>query len=229
MPGPVESLRAGAPLRPSARAAESALRRLGFSRVPVEGRSEDRTDFWVESPGAPRRRYAVFVEDARGSGAPRRPEGRPAILVVPDEERARVVWQEIRAPGTPPRIDPDVSILVVPSPRAGAGEPHWHAGAIDRRQLPMLATGIVVGLFRRATGSGGAVQIDFEEMIRILRSRFHIDLVATLGTVSTEDSLWVMYQLALRYSYAPGDSSSNLHLLVLKPTGPAARLPWFAA
>ena len=30
-------------------------------------------------------------------------------------------------------------------------------------------------------------------------------------------------------SYAPGDAGSNLHTLVLKPTGPAARLPWYAA
>jgi photosystem II stability/assembly factor-like uncharacterized protein len=31
-----------------------------------------------------------------------------------------------------------------------------------------------------------------------------------------------------RDAYAPGDPGANLHLLVLKPSGPAARLPWFS-
>lgn len=227
MPGPSERLGGPEPGRASTRAAESALRRMGFSRISVDVRGGDQSDFWVESPGAPRRRYAVFVDEFKSGGRPG-PEGHPAILVVPDEERARAAWTAIRQPGRS-AVDPDVSILVLAPSPAGAAEPHWHAGIIERRQLPWIATGVIVGLFRRSTRSGEGAQIDFEEMLRVLRTRFHIDLAATLGTQSTEDSLWVMYQLALRYSYAPGDGASTLHTLVLKPTGPSARLPWFAA
>ncbi|HEV2167187.1 MAG TPA: hypothetical protein VGS23_09485, partial [Thermoplasmata archaeon] len=61
-----------------------------------------------------------------------------------------------------------------------------------------------------------------------LRARFHVDVAGSLGVASDEDALWMMYQLALRHGYAPGDPSGNLHMLVLKPTGPAARLPWFS-
>ncbi len=227
MPGPTSPPEEEDPSRRSARTAESALRRLGFSRIPAEGRGADLSDFWVEYPGAPRRRYAVFVDEFRPAGRPGR-DRPPAILVVPDEERAREAWESIRRPGGSP-VEPDVSILVLSRGRSGPSDPHWHAGVVDRKTLPSVATGVIVGLFRRSAGSGEGPQIDFEEMLRILRTRFHIDLPATLGTESTEDSLWMMYQLALRYAYAPGDSASGLHALVLKPTGPAARLPWFAA
>ncbi len=51
----------------------------------------------------------------------------------------------------------------------------------------------------------------------------------SLGVKADEDALFLLYQLAQRDAYAPGEPGANLHLLVLKPTGPAARLPWFAA
>jgi hypothetical protein len=73
--------------------AESALRRLGFSRVtPKAGPGPEQPAFWVQEPGVPRRSFAVFVQqpgaptapweqwvgsDARGAGAGR------AIVVVP--------------------------------------------------------------------------------------------------------------------------------------------------
>ena len=92
-----------------------------------------------------------------------------------------------------------------------------------------MGTGVVVGMFRRAQDSEGASPVDFEEMLGILKTRFGIDVHRSLGVSSDEDALFLLYQLALRDSYAPGDPGANLHLLVLKPTGPAARLPWFAA
>ena len=91
-----------------------------------------------------------------------------------------------------------------------------------------IATGVVVGLFRRAQAAEGSNQVDFEELLTLLKGRFGIDVNRSLGVQSDEDALYLLYQLATRDSYAPGDPGSSLHLLVLKPTGPAARLPWFA-
>jgi hypothetical protein len=170
--------------------------------------------------------YPVFV-DAGGAGRPS-VANRPAILVVPDEGRAEAAWKRLRAE-IRPRADPEVAILVLSRQGPGETEPHWHNGPVELKELLTLATGIIVGLFRRAAEAGEGGQVDFEEMLQLLRSRFHIDLEGTLRVQADEDALWMMYQLAQRYSYAPGDSSANLHLLVLKPTGPSARLPWFAA
>ena len=80
-----------------------------------------------------------------------------------------------------------------------------------------------------ALSEAGSSQIDFEEMLTLLKSRFGIDVHGSLGVKTDEDALFLLYQLALRDSYAPGDAGANVHVLVLKPTGPAARLPWFAA
>jgi hypothetical protein len=213
----------------SVRTAEHALRRLGYSRVPEPPRpGAPAPQVWVQEPGVPRRTYPVFLLDAVGDRSLPDAAHRPAIWIASDEARAEAAWQRIRSVREP-RADPEVSILVV-SPSAG-GPPgaHWHEGTVDRRELVDIATGVVVGLFRRASDSGEGGQLDFEELLQILRQRFHLDLGSILGASSDEDALWLMYQLASRHAYAPGDSSANLHLLVLKPTGPAARLPWFAA
>jgi hypothetical protein len=210
--------------------AESALRRLGYSRVPPRSHAgpSEGPQFWVQEPGVPRRMYPVFVGD-RPHDRPL-PEGadRPAIVVVTDPAEADRAWRELRS-GRRTRADPETSILVLRRERAGGAEAHWHTGVVERRALLDLATGVIVGLVKRASEEGGAGQVDFEEMLQILKTRFHIDVAATLGVEADEEMLWMMFQLAQRYSFAPGDASSNLHILVLKPTGPAARLPWFAA
>jgi len=110
----------------------------------------------------------------------------------------------------------------------GSAHPHWHSIVVDRDTLLRLSTGVVVGMFRRAFASAGQSPVDFSELLEILRERFHLDVQRSLGVTTDEDALFLLYQLAQRDSYAPGDAASNLHSLVLKPTGPAARLPWFA-
>ena len=123
-----------------------------------------------------------------------------------------------------------MSVLVVPAgERTDPTPPHFHLRIAEPAEILRLATGIVVGLFRRAQASDESGQIDFEELLGLLRQRFGVDVNRSLGVRSDEDALYLLYQLAQRDSYAPGDPGQNLHLLVLKPTGPAARLPWFAA
>jgi hypothetical protein len=210
--------------------AESALRRLGYSRVPARGgpAKAEPAQFWVQEPGVPRRLYPVFVGERSSDTTLPEGGGRPAILVVTDAAAAERAWRELRRD---PRAhaDPETSILVLGHAKSGASEAHWHSGAVDRRVLLDLATGVIVGLVRRAAQDGESGQVDFEEMLQILKNRFHIDVGKTLGVEADEEILWIMFQLAQRYAFAPGDASSNLHMLVLKPTGPAARLPWFAA
>ncbi len=219
------------------RDAESVLKRMGFSRIAAARLdAEPEPTFWVQEAGVPRRTFPVYVP--RGTGAaleepidqwvanPRgtRPTQRRAIFVVPTDAAAEKAWARIsRAPGSP--IDHDVSILVVPS-----GEPaHFHLRIAEPREILTIATGLVVGLFRRAQATEGSSQIDFEELLTLLQQRFRIDVHRSLKVKSDEDALFLLYQLAQRDAYAPGDPGSNLHLLVLKPTGPSARLPWFAA
>ncbi len=216
---------------PAVREAETALRRLGYSRVAPRARdtAAPAPTFWVQEPGVPRRTYPVILEPSSGELNLTAPPNRPAIFVVGSPARAEELWRRLRAERAP-RADPEIAILVLPERDEGAGEPRWHEGVVDRRELLEIATGVIVGLFRRASSEGeGGGQVDFEEMLQMLRQRFHLDLKSTLGSDSDEDALWLMYQLAQRHAYAPGDPSANLHLLVLRPTGPAARLPWFAA
>jgi hypothetical protein len=222
-----------------ARDAENVLRRMGYSRV-VPARREHVTEpsFWVQESGVPRRTFPVYVPAARGevdAGIDRWVEvargtaqTRRAIFVVPNDTAAEAAWARLsKTPGS--TIDHEVSILVVPSGPRADPPPHFHLRSVPPKEVLRLATGIVVGLFRRAQSSDGSSPVDFEEMLVHLRSRFGIDVQHSLGVQSDEDALFLLYQLALRDSYAPGDPGANLHLLVLKPTGPAARLPWFAA
>lgn len=223
------------------RAAETVLKKMGYARVPAIRREpEAEPSFWVQESGVPRRTFPVYVHSAEEStGAPferwaavaRRAAvpTRRAIFVVPNDRAAEETWANLaRVPGA--ALDNEVSVLVVPpTGRSEANAPHFHLRLADRAEVLRLATGIVVGLFRRAQAADEPGQVDFEELLTGLRQRFGIDVHRSLGVRSDEDALYILYQLAQRDSYAPGDPGANLHLLVLKPTGPAARLPWFAA
>jgi hypothetical protein len=207
------------------RAAEHALRRLGYDRVRAGAPTPPDAAFWVRSIRGSDRLIRVLLAPPAvplDAGDPHR----ASILVVPTGVEADAVWARLRS-GAPSPPDPDLRILVLR--RSGAkGEPYWHEGTVDRAEVLTLATGVLVGMLRQAAGGEEAGAVDFEDMLRVLKSRFHIDVARTLGVQSDEDALWMLYQIAHRFSYAPGDPGPNLHLLVLKPTGPAARLPWFA-
>ncbi len=223
------------------RDAESILKRLGFARVSRErAAGEPEASFWVQEAGVPRRTYPVYVPRAErpsltegidrwlakasaGSVAPRR-----AIFVAPSDAAAEEAWDRLAQAGRA-AVEHDVSILVVPpSPDAGRSA-HFALRCLRPVEVLRVATGVVVGLFRRARDEDGGGSIDFSEMLGLLRTHFGVDVHRSLGVQSDEDALFLLYQLAQRDSYAPGDAGTNLHLLVLKPSGPAARLPWFAA
>ncbi len=216
-------------------AAEAALARLGYRRVV--GAPQPGPTFWVEDSEAPPRSFPVYLWEGSSEGAPsdlaewgRRwfsADPKPgAIVVVPSDRAAAGVLGNAPARRV---AGSDVRILVVPGSDSSTPKPHWHQFVLAPRDLLDVATGVVVGLFRRAQDSEGASEVDFQEMLRILRQRFRIDLYASLGVDSDEAVLFLLYQLAQKYAFAPGDPSAQLHSLVLRPTGPAARLPWFAA
>jgi hypothetical protein len=230
----------GAGARETLQKVEAALKRLGYARIPPVVRdAPGDPQFWVQEAGVPRRTFPVFVQEAGTVGAWDRvgafsrrraseevPSSRRAIVVVPSDGAADEAWAALRSRDRDAAAD--YSILIVP-PKTNNDEPRWHAGTLPPREVLRLATGVVVGLFRRARAEEGGTQVDFGDLLRILRHEFGVDVHRSLGVTSDEDALFILYQLALRDSYAPGDPGSNLHLLVLKPTGPAARLPWFAA
>ncbi|HUI38199.1 MAG TPA: hypothetical protein VLY85_01050 [Thermoplasmata archaeon] len=235
--GPTGANRAG----PEAlRDAESALARMGFSRIPavVPGAAPP-PEFWVREAGVPRRAFPVFVEPGAPEGGPGpyyqwmtgastpEPSRSRAIVVVPSERAAREAWSMLRERSAGP-VESELAILVLPD-GPGARAPYWHRGILPHRALLRLATGIAVGLYYRAQASEGGSQVEFTELLDILKTRFLVDVAGSLGVDSDEDALFILYQLAVRDAYAPGDPGSSLHLLVLKPTGPAARIPWFAA
>jgi len=220
---------------------EAVLRRLGYARVAPERKpGEPEASFWVQEAGVPRRTYPVFVPSgdraalaeridrwlagSRGGPTARR----RAIFVAPNDVAADEAWTHLAGPDEP-AIENEVAILVVPPEERAEAAPHFHLRRVAPRDVLRVATGVVVGLFRRSQASDGAAQIDFEEMLGLLRRRFGIDVHGSLNVRSDEDALFLLYQLAHRDSYAPGDPGANVHLLVLRPTGPAARLPWFAA
>jgi len=225
-----------------ARNAEVVLKKLGFSKVSNPRREPAvEPSFWVQEAGVPRRTFPVFVPTgepaAVEAGIERwvtgvrgaRPSQRRAIFVVPTDETAEEAWQRFSRTAGRSAIDHEVSILVVPPPERSDDVPHFHLRVAEPREILAISTGIVVGLFRRAASEEGGNPVDFEELLTLLTTRFGIDVHRSLGVRSDEDALFILYQLALRDSYAPGDAGSNLHTLVLKPTGPAARLPWYAA
>jgi hypothetical protein len=228
---------AGRDPRDRVREAESTLRTLGYSRIEPNVRDAKAPPaFWVQEAGVPRRTFPVFVpptgepgDAGPWAGVATRPDpnasAQRAIVVVGSDVAAEATWNQIASEGGAD-LDSEVRILVLGA--EGRERPHWHAIVVDRRTLLRISTGVVVGMFRRAFASGGQSPVDFSELLEILRERFHLDVQRSLGVTADEDALFLLYQLAQRDSYAPGDAASNLHVLVLKPTGPAARLPWFA-
>jgi hypothetical protein len=232
------------PVAPSTdrlRDAEHALRKLGYARVAPGSRARElEASFWVQESGVPRRTFPVFVPpddrselsaridrwlEAARSGAGRAPR---AIFVMPNDTLADVAWEQLARRSSGP-LEQEVSILVIPGRTRGDGTAHFQLRTAPPREVLRIATGVVAGLFRRAQAVDGTGQIDFEEMLALLRDRFGLDVQRSLNVRSDEDALFVLYQLAQRDSYAPGDAGSSLHFLVLKPTGPAGRVPWFAA
>jgi len=224
------------------RTAEHVLRKLGFAKVTNPHRAPaGEPSFWVQESGVPRRTFPVYVPmgepSAVEAGVERwvaevqgaRPSQRRAIFVVPTDETAEGAWRRFSHTTGRSAVDHEVSILVVPPSGRPDDVPHFHLRVAEPREILGIATGVVVGLFRRSAAGDGDGPVDFEELLTLLTSRFGIDVHRSLGVRSDEDALFILYQLALRDSYAPGDPGANLHLLVLKPTGPAARLPWFAA
>jgi len=224
------------------RTAENVLRKLGYSKVSNPRREPAvEPSFWVQESGVPRRTFPVYVPPSEPAAVEEgidrwvagvrsaRPSQRRAIFVVPTDETAEEAWRRFASATGRSGIDHEVSILVMPTPERSDDVPHFHLRVAEPREILAISTGIVVGLFRRAAASDGSNPVDFEELLTLLTTRFGIDVHRSLGVRSDEDALFILYQLACRDSYAPGDSGSNLHTLVLKPTGPASRLPWFAA
>ena len=224
------------------RDAENVLKRLGYAKVSNPRRGPvGEPSFWVQEAGVPRRTFPVYVPPGEPSaveaGIERwvtgvrsaRPAQRRAIFVVPTDATAEEAWRRFSRTAGGSAIDHEVSILVVPPAGTPSADAHFHLRVAEPKEVLAISTGIVVGLFRRAASGDGGNQIDFEELLALLTSRFGIDVQRSLGVRTDEDALFILYQLAMRDSYAPGEPGTNLHLLVLKPTGPAARLPWFAA
>ena len=219
------------------RVAEFALRRLCYARVaPSQREASVEAAFWVRREGG-KRTVPVFIEGtapetraAVRGWIERRAGGRShreAIVVVPTDGDADEAWR--RYGGEAEQfLDRDLAILVLPPGRADSNA-HWHARIVPRSEILRLATGVVVGMFRRAQAAGSPTSIDFEEMLQTIRHHFGVDVHRSLGVRNDEDALYLIYQMALKDAYAPGDPAPNLHMLVLKPSGPAARLPWFAA
>lgn len=244
-PGPLVPAMAeigpGGPTAERTRDAESVLKRLGYARVRPQhkGGTDAEVAFWVQEPGYPRRTAPVFVPPSESSAlaeridrwlelAPSARARRRAIFVAPSDSAAEEAWTRVARHGEA-TVGGAISILVLPKSEAGDGAGHFHLRRVLPGEVLRVATGVVVGLFRRSVGSDEAGQIDFEEMLTLLRTEFGLDVGRSLGVASDEDALFMLYHLAQRDSYAPGDGGANLHMLVLKPTGPAARLPWFAA
>jgi hypothetical protein len=218
--------------------AEAALRELGFAKArPANHRPSPAPSFWVESPRTRRRSIPVYVDRA-GAVVPgvmppadATPEADveavPPILVVPTDAAAESAWSLVpKSRGLP--APTKIRILVLRGPKGAARSPHWHLVAVPPREVLRLATGIVVGMYRRAFSGSGPGDIDFGELLGTLRQEYHIDVQRSLGVQSDEDALFILYHLALRDSFAPGNIAGNLHSIVANPTGPASRIPWFA-
>lgn len=172
--------------------------------------------------------------------------GTSSILVVDSDASAELAGRRIVSdPPVPLSLAVSRTRILVHPRRAGedAPAPHWHRLRLPPRVVLMLATGALVGIAERSQRSGGdeggtalggvnaeegAIPIDLEGMLRALRNTFSVDIEGSLGVTREEDAMFLLYQLALKETYAPGDQGASLHELVNNPKGPAARLPWFA-
>ena len=220
------------------REAEAALRELGFPKArPAGSRQSPAPSFWVENPRTRRRSIPVYVDRAGAAVSGVVPsvdaapdtefEAAPPILVVPTDAAAESAWSLV--PKTRGLLAPTkIRILVLRDPKDAARSPHWHLVTVPPKEVLRLATGVVVGMYRRAFSGSGPGDIDFGELLGTLRQEYHIDVQRSLGVQSDEDALFILYHLALRDTFAPGNIAGNLHSIVANPTGPASRIPWFA-
>ncbi|MGC2289846.1 MAG: hypothetical protein WA688_08335 [Thermoplasmata archaeon] len=220
------------------REAEAALRDLGFPKARSSGRRPNPApSFWVENPRTRRRSIPVYVDRAgavlpsvmppTGVTPDADTELTPPILVVPTDAAAESAWSLV--PKTRGLLAPTkLRILVLRDPKGVARAPHWHLVTVPPREVLRVATGVVVGMYRRAFSGSGPGDIDFGELLGTLRQEYHIDVPRSLGVQSDEDALFILYHLALRDTFAPGNIAGNLHSIVANPTGPASRIPWFA-
>ncbi len=179
----------------------------------------DRVERWIESVSSP------------PSGSSITP-----ILVTRTDEMAEALVRGLTQGQSVPasRAATSTRILVLPDGRGtGASpRPHWHRLRMPRSEVLTVATGVLVGMLqsRGTEGDGdGMMSFDFGAMLHQMKYGFHIDVEGSLGATSEEESLMILYQVALLLGYAPGDQASNLHMIVAKPDSPAARIPWFAA
>jgi hypothetical protein len=218
--------------------AEAALKELGFPKARAAGpRRSAAPSFWVENPKTRRRSIPVYVDRAGAvlpgmmppADATPDPEAEPPapILVVPTDEAAESFWGRVPKTGSP-TARTELRILVLRDAKGTARSPHWHLFTVPPREVLRLATGVVVGMYRRAFAGSGPGDIDFSELLGTLRKEYRIDVQRSLGVQSDEDALFILYHLALRDTFAPGNIAGNLHSIVANPTGPASRIPWFA-
>ncbi len=220
------------------REAEAALRDLGFPKTrPAGNRPTPAPSFWVASRTTRHRSIPVYVDRAGGvlpgvmppADATPDPDAEQSspILVVPTDAAAESAWSLMPKPRgllAPTKL----RILVLRGSPGDARAPHWHLVTVPPREVLRLATGIVVGMYRRAFSGSGPGDVDFSELLVTLRQEYHIDVQRSLGVQSDEDALFILYHLALRDTFAPGNIAGNLHSIVANPTGPASRIPWFA-
>jgi len=220
------------------REAEAALRDLGFPRARSAGhRPSPAPSFWVENPRTRRRSIPVYVDRAGAvlpavmlpADASPDPDTDlpPSILVVPTDAAAESAQRLVPKSRDLP-VPAKLRILVLRDPKGTGRAPHWHLAAVPPREVLRLATGIVVGMYRRAFAGAGTSDLDFGELLGTLRDEYHVDVQRSLGVQSDEDALFVLYHLALRDTFAPGNIAGNIHSIVANPTGPANRIPWFA-
>lgn len=232
----------------------STLQKMGFLPTSPSVRSGGNdADLWVRSSRG-RNVVGVFVEapstlpnevrtrelverwsSGLGITSPAG-KGGSSILVVDSDNSAATAGQAMVTASPMPLSVAIARTRILVLPRKGEGESpsaHWHRLRLPPRVVLMLATGTLVGLAQRNRGDDegegeGAVPIDIEGMFRALRQTFSVDIEGSFGVKREEDAMFLMYQLALKETYAPGDQGASLHELVHNPKGPAARLPWFA-
>jgi len=231
---------------------QRVLEGMGYRPEPSgAGRPVPEADFWVRAPGYPGRPLPVFssLKDrttppegpsallARWSRSLRSAQDAPpwgSILVVDGDEDARRVVEGLTQGTSPPDRFARffVRILVRSFGPSGDRRSHWRweRHRVSGPELLTLATGTLLGLAQRsrAEGSEEGFTVDLPGMVRELKGTLLVDLEGSLGVESTEDALFLLYQLAQRHGYAPGDQGGSLHELIGQPQSPAARLPWFS-
>src|SRR5580692_4702916 len=127
------------PTADAVRAAEAALARLGYQRVPRG--PPGGANFWVQEVDTPRRTIPVFLWDGpldqpvtalntwRQAAALQGSPGR-AIVVVPSERAAEAALDRGARKEV---VEAELAVLVVPKNPAASQTPRWHALVLPRR------------------------------------------------------------------------------------------------